>query len=129
MPGLITLSDIEVADNTDILQGTRLQTVPAGGFLTFELQSNANDASNYFTVSIQMPNGDTPLNSVKVPAGTVGEIDSRKKLMVTLPIAQGGHTVFSADETGTAQLTWRVTYNPSAGARRSSRLRNARPIM
>ena len=129
MPGLITLSDIEVADNTDILQGTRLQTVPAGGFLTFELQSNANDASNYFTVSIQMPNGDTPLNSVKVPAGTVGEIDSRKKLMVTLPIAQGGHTVFSADETGTAQLTWRVTYNPAAGARRSARLRNARPIM
>lgn len=129
MPGLITLSDIEVADNTDILQGTRLQTVPAGGFLTFELQSNANDASNYFTVSIQMPNGDTPLNSVKVPAGTVGEIDSRKKLMVTLPIAQGGHTVFSADETGTAQLTWRVTYNPAAGARRSNRFRNARPIM
>lgn len=78
MAGLITLSDIEVADNTDILQGTRLQTVPAGGFLTFELQSNANDASNYFTVSIQMPNGDTPLNAVKIPAGTVGEIDSRK---------------------------------------------------
>ena len=130
MAGLITLSDIEVADNTDILQGTRLQTVPAGGFLTFELQSNANDASNYFTASIQMPNGDTPLNAVKIPAGTVGEIDSRKKLMVTLPIAQGGHTVFSADETGTAQLTWRVTYTPAQQASRAAaRRRGARPIM
>ena len=28
MPGVIVLSDIESATNTDILQGTRLQTVP-----------------------------------------------------------------------------------------------------
>ena len=130
MPGLITLSDIEVADNSDILQGTRLQTVPAGGFLTFELESDSNDATNYFTVSIQMPNGDTPLNSVRVPAGTAGQLDSRKKLMVTLPIAQGGPTVFSADETGTAQLTWRVTYTPAqAASRAAARRRGARPIM
>jgi len=85
MAGLITLSDIESASNTDILQGTRLQTVPAGGFLTFELQSSANDATNSFTCSIQLPNGDTPLNTVRIPAGdATGEIDSRKKLMVTL---------------------------------------------
>ena len=57
MPGVIVLSDIESATNTDILQGTRLQTVPQGGFLTFELQSSANDASNSMAVSIQMPNG------------------------------------------------------------------------
>ena len=37
MAGTIILSDQEAADNSDILQGTRLQTVPAGGFLTFEL--------------------------------------------------------------------------------------------
>ena len=111
MAQIITLSDIEAADNTDILQGTRLQTVPQGGFLTFELQADANDASNYFTTSIQMPNGDTPLNAVRVPRGdNAGELDERKKLMITLPVAQGGHTVFSADETGTAVLTWRVTY-------------------
>ena len=58
MAQVIVLSDIEAADNTDILQGTRLQTVPAGGFLTFELQADSNDATNYFTCSIQMPNGD-----------------------------------------------------------------------
>ncbi len=114
MPGVIVLSDIESADNTDILQGTRLQTVPSGGFMTFELQSNENDASNYFTVSIQMPNGDTPLNGVRVPGGNAdGEIDERKKLVITWPIAQGGHTVLSVDETGTAILAWRVTYSPA----------------
>ncbi len=114
MAGVIVLSDIESADNTDILQGTRLQTVPAGGFMTFELQSNENDASNYFTVSVQMPNGDTPLNGVRIPAGNAdGELDERKKLMITLPIAQGGHTVLSVDETGTAILAWRVTYSPA----------------
>lgn len=114
MAQIITLSDIEATDNTDILQGTRLQTVPAGGFLTFELQADSNDATNYYTCSIQMPNGDTPLNNVRVPAGDgVGELDDRKKLMITLPIAQGGHTVFSVDETGTAVLAWRITYSPA----------------
>lgn len=130
MAGLITLSDIESASNTDILQGTRLQTVPAGGFLTFELQSSANDATNSFTCSIQLPNGDTPLNTVRIPAGdATGEIDSRKKLMVTLPVAQGGHAVFSATETGTAVLAWRVTYTPAAQAARSARLASARAVM
>ncbi len=114
MAQIITLSDVLSADNTDILQGTRLQTVPQGGFLTFEIQSDANDASNYYTASIQMPNGDTPLNTVRVPRGdNAGELDERKKLMITLPVAQGGHTVFSVDETGTAVLTYRVTYTPA----------------
>jgi hypothetical protein len=114
MAQVIVLSDLEAADNSDVLQGTRLQTVPAGGFLTFELQSNENDATNYFTTSIQMPNGDTPLNNVRIPSGNAdGEIDDRKKLMITLPISQGGHTVFSVDETGTALLAWRITYSPA----------------
>ena len=58
--GPIILSGQEAADNSDILQGTRLQTVPAGGFLTFELQASDNDATNNYTVSVQMPGGDTP---------------------------------------------------------------------
>jgi hypothetical protein len=34
-------------------------------------------------------------------------------MMITLPIAQGGHTVLSVTETGTAVLAWRVTYSPA----------------
>ena len=114
--GPIILSDVEFATNADILQGTRLQTVPAGGVLTFELQSIANSASNNFAVSIQMPNGDTPLNNVKVPACNPqldGVIDERQNLTVSFPISQGGHCVFSASETGTSSLSWRVTYTPA----------------
>jgi len=116
MEGLIVLSDREAASNTDILQGTRLQTVPAGGYLRFELQADISDATNNFTASIQLPDGATPLNGVLVPGTTVveqGVIDERQKLDVTFAIAQGGHCVFSCVEAGTALLTWRVTFQPA----------------
>jgi len=115
MAGVIILSDIEASSNPDILQGTRLQTVPAGGTLTFELQSDENDGTNSYTVSVQMPGGDTPMNATRIPAttaGSAGVIDERTDLQATFLIAQGGHCVFSADLNGAAQLSWRVTYTP-----------------
>jgi len=114
--GPIILSSIETASNTDILQGTRLQTVPAGGVLTFELQSELNDATAFYTVSVQMPNGDTPMNNTRVPAtnpADEGIIDERQNLTVSFPIMQGGHCVFSCVETGNTTLAWRVTYTPA----------------
>jgi hypothetical protein len=114
--GPIILSSVESASNADILQGTRLQTVPAGGVLTFELQAANNSSTNNFTVSVQMPNGDTPLNNVRVPSSNPvleGVIDERQNLTVSFPIMQGGHCVFSCTETGAAALTWRVTYTPA----------------
>jgi hypothetical protein len=114
--GPIIVSGFELATNSDILQGTRLQTVPAGGVLTFELQSSLGHESHNYVVSVQMPNGDTPLNSVRVPACNPtldGVIDERQNLTVSFPIMQGGHCVFSCTETGTATLSWRVTYTPA----------------
>jgi hypothetical protein len=114
--GPIILSSIETATNTDILQGTRLQTVPSGGVLTFELQAQYNNATNNFTVSVQMPNGDTPMNNTRIPgtsAAEAGVIDERQNLTVSFPINQGGHCVFSCTETGTTVLSWRVTYTPA----------------
>jgi hypothetical protein len=114
MPGVIVLSDIETASNSDILQGTRLQTVPAGGYLTFEMQANVNSSTDFHSVSIQMPNGDTPLNGVRIPDGvTDNALNNNDKTQITLPIQQGGHTVFSTAETGAAVLTWRVSYTPA----------------
>ncbi len=115
--GPIIVSGQEAADNTDILQGTRLQTVPAGGVLTFELQAADSDGTNFGTVSVQMPSGDTPMNGVRIPCGNstglAGVIDERTNLTATFPIRQGGHTVFSWDETGDTELSWRVTYTPA----------------
>ena len=114
--GPIILSSTEATSNSDILQGTRLQTVPAGGVLTFELQSHLNDATNNYTVSVQMPNGDTPMNNTRIPGSNPAEegiIDERQNLTVSFPISQGGHCVFSCAETGNTTLAWRVTYTPA----------------
>ncbi len=118
MAGIIILSDIEAASNADILQGTRLQTVPEGGLLTFEIQATDNDGTNNFTASIQLPGGDTPLNeTVKIPAGrlatSAGNINADDKFMASFPVGQGGHCVFAVIETGAATLAWRVTYTPA----------------
>ena len=114
--GPIIISGTETTTNSDILQGTRLQTVPAGGVLTFEMQGQVASTVNKYTVSVQMPNGDTPLNSVLVPAcnpALDGVIDERQNLTVSFPIMQGGHCVFSCTEVGSTTFTWRVTYTPA----------------
>ena len=111
----IILSGQEAGSNADILQGTRLQTVPASGVLTFELQASDNDATNNYAVSVQMPGGDTPMNGARIPCGNstglAGVIDERTDLQASFAIQQGGHCVFSCTETGDAELTWRVTYS------------------
>lgn len=117
MAGPIIVSGQETASNTDILQGTRLQTVPRGGTLTFQLQASAAVVgTNDHSVSIQLPNGDTPMNGVFAPAdasGSSGVIDDRTAMIITVPIGQGGHAVFSTVETGTSVLSWRCTYTPN----------------
>jgi len=114
MRGIIVESDIESASNTDILQGTRLQTVPSNGILSFEISADLGTAAANYTTSVQLPDGQTPMTNVRVPAsGVIGGLDDRDKLGVAFPIGQGGHPVFSVTETGTAVLTWRVVFTPS----------------
>lgn len=117
MPGIIVLSSQEIASNDDILQGTRLQTVPAGGYLTFEMEASDNDVTNNMAVSVQLPGGDTPIDGVRVPGsaatGHTGTLNSRSMMRYTFLVGQGGHTVFGCIETGDTELTWRVTYSPA----------------
>jgi len=114
--GPITVGGQEIATNTDILQGSRLQTVPSNGILTFEMSAADNVAANSYTVSIQLPNGDTPMNGVPVPggatAGLAGVLDSRTYLRASYPVGQGGHCSFSCTETGDSEFDWRVTFTP-----------------
>ncbi len=115
--GPIILSGQEAASNADILQGTRLQSAPSAGLLTFELQASDNDAANNYTASIQLPGGDTPMNGTRMPCGNstglAGVIDERTNLTASFAIRQGGHAVFSCTETGDSELTWRVTFTPA----------------
>ena len=110
----IVESDIESATNTDILQGTRLQTVPSNGVLVFEMSSDLGTAAANYTASVQLPDGATPMTNVRVPAsGVIGGLDDRDKLGIAFPIGQGGHPVFSVVEVGAAVLTWRVSFYPN----------------
>lgn len=115
--GTIILAGLEVGSNTDILQGTRLQSAPSNGFMTFQLQAADNVVANNYTVSIQLPGGDTPMNNTLISGGSAvglaGVIDERESLQATFPIAQGGHVVFSTVETGDTELSWRVTFTPA----------------
>jgi len=114
---MILDSGLEAASNTDILQGGRLQTVPSNGVLSFELQAADAVAANNYVISVQLPNGMTPLNGVIVPSGDVaglaGVIDDRLALKLRFRISQGGHCVFSCVETGDTELSWRVSFNPT----------------
>ncbi len=117
MAGVIVESGLEAATNTDILQGTRLQTVPQRGIMTFLLSASDNNATDNYVVSIQLPDGRTPMNGVLVPqgqltAGVVGIMDERLLLAYRATINQGGHTVFSCVETGDSELYWRIIYTP-----------------
>lgn len=112
---MIFLSDRVIATTADLLQGTRLQTVPRGGVMTFRFIADLADATNNFTATIQLPNGDTPLNGVLVPGvnpSLAGVMDARQLLQVSFGIAQGGHTVVTLTETGTAILTYQIIWKP-----------------
>lgn len=110
----IVLSGQTTATTADILNSTRLQSAPGNGSMTIQLQSSAAvEGTNAAHLTLQLPSGQNPAESVLVPAdagGSSGVLNSREWLSFTFPISQGGHVVFGLTETGTAVVTWRVIY-------------------
>lgn len=102
------------ADTTDLLStGTRLKTIPYDGELIVEFQAHENSATNNYTVTMQLPDGSTPLEDVTIPAGaTAGAINDNDKYVVAFPISGGGGVVIACDETGTTVMDVRVTLMP-----------------
>lgn len=117
IPGTIILSDQEAASNSDILQGTRLQNAPSRGILTFQMTATvAVKGTNAHLVSVQLPNGQNPVNGVLATAGDVtteGVLNDRTTVQFSFPVAQGGHVVFSTVLTGVSVLTWRIVFTPA----------------
>lgn len=102
----------EEATAANVLQATRLQSLPSAGLFVLECQADLNVAANNWLVDLLLPDGQTPMNSVSVPAGTVGQLDERTKMLFSAWVNQGGHVVLGFTETGTAIVTWRVTFSP-----------------
>ena len=110
----IIVSGLLSASNTDVLANTRLQTFPARGIVIVELQSSANTAANNYTVTLNLPGGDTPFESAAVPAGvTSGGLNANDKMLASFRVACGGHATMSLTLTGTANVLYRVTWKPA----------------
>lgn len=111
---IITVTGFEAATNTNVLQGTRLQTVPSNGILAVEMQAADNVAANSYAASLELPDGSVPFTGMLVPggrtAGLAGNIDSDMAYRATFAISQGGHAVLSFTETGDTEVFWRVTF-------------------
>lgn len=108
---MIYESAVIVATDTDILNGTRLNSIPYNGLLTLEFQASLADATNNWTLTIQLPGGDVPLDSQIVPGNNPalgGVLDDRTLLRMTFPATQGGHFAISLTEAGTAIAMWRA---------------------
>lgn len=102
------------ATDTDVLASpSRLASIPYNGVLYVEMQSQHNDGTNFFDVTIQLPDGSTPLDDVTIPAGaTDTAINMNDKYQVSFPVQQGGHVTIAATENGTAVMDMRVTLMP-----------------
>lgn len=102
------------ATNTDVLAApSRMAAIPYDGQLILEFQADVSDASNYWEVTIQLPDGSTPLDAVRISEGVnAGSLNANDKYTVAFPVAQGGHVTVHATETGTAVLDIRATLMP-----------------
>lgn len=114
---MIYLTGVETATNSDVLANTRLSAIPYSGSLTIQTQANLNNATNRFSITIQLPGGSVPVDGQFVSAGQEadalgGQLDDRYLDQWTFPAPQGGHFTISLTETGTAIATWRIVLRP-----------------
>jgi len=103
------------ATNADILSGTRLNSIPYNGTLTLEFLADLNNATNNYTVTIQKPGGDVPVDAQPVPGANPslgGVLDDRQLVRFTFRADQGGHFNISLAETGAGIATWRAVLRP-----------------
>lgn len=103
-----------VATDADVLAApSRLSSMPYNGTLILEMQAQQSDGTNQFTVTVQLPDGDVPMDNVIIPDGAVdGALNADDKYMIGFPVIQGGHVILAATESGTAVLMIRATLMP-----------------
>ncbi len=103
--------NVIIATDTDVLNGTRLNTIPYPGKVTFMFSVDLANATNHWLLTLQLPDGDVPIDS-QILTGTNpslgGVLDERTAFRVSYRAAQGGHFTVSLTEVGTAIATWRA---------------------
>lgn len=112
---MIYESEVLTATDADVLNGGRLNAIPYNGTLTLDFLADLANATNSWSLTIQLPNGDVPVDSQIVPGSNPslgGVLDDRQLLRFTFPATQGGHFTVSLTETGTAICTYRAILRP-----------------
>jgi len=103
------------ATNTDLLAGGRLNAIPYGGSLTLQFLADLGDASNFYTLTIQLPNGEVPVDAQIVVASASGvdmDMKADELMSFTFNAGQGGHFTVSLTETGTTTCAFRAVLRP-----------------
>lgn len=112
---MIFESSLIAATNTDVLSVGRLNAIPYNGQLELVFLSDLGDASNFYSLTIQLPNGDVPVDAQRVFAGSAGTdmtVDTRESMRFKFRATQGGHFVVSLTETGTAVCAFIAILSP-----------------
>lgn len=114
---MIYLTGQEAASIADILNDTRLSSIPYDGQITVQALCNLNNATNSMSITIQLPNGSVPVDTQRVSAGLGddvlgGQLRADYLDQWSFPASQGGHFTIAFAETGACVLTWRVRLGP-----------------
>ena len=100
----------EIASNTNLLAGSRLETIPAGAqTLHFRCSADLNDAVNNVSLTIELPLGTIPVDGQRVPGNAQaigGVLDERTLMQWTWGALPGGRFLISIVEVGTVEFTW-----------------------
>jgi len=93
------------ATNTDVLSTGRFNSMPYGALFTMQFLADLGDASNFYTLTIQEPDGHVPIDAQIVVASSHAAdmvLDDRELMQISILVGQGSHVTVSLTETGTA---------------------------
>ncbi len=106
----ILVTGFEIASNSNLLTGTRLETIPAfSRLLHFRCSCSDNSSTNHALLTIELPNGAIPVDGQRVPANqdnTIGTLDERSLLQWTWAAVVGGRFIISIVEVGAVSFVW-----------------------
>lgn len=99
------------ASDTDVLAApSRLAALPGDGVMTIEVSATDCDASNYGSLTLQLPDGEVPFENLIIPANGYSTADSvlhdDTAVQVQMEVSQGGHVSLAYSETGTVALAY-----------------------
>ncbi len=111
---IIYENQIISATNTDVMSVGRLNSIPYNGILALRFSADLGTAAANFSLIIQLPGGDVPVDGQQVIAGgVIGGLDVRTCNMFKFRATQGGHFIVSLTETGVAVCTFEAVLSPS----------------